>query len=214
MKEVQAQKDANVKKDEADKDRQNIVLCSCLIIAVLVLVIAVSQRAYRIYRKRTRRKIEEQQDEIKDKEKAVEGYAKKIVKLETKAEERKRTAESLRKSMKTLEERQRKEQEKLQQTIAGNMAKGHLLYEGIATGGVLSQWDKEQRDLFIEYYKTIRPDLYIPQELTRNQTIYIVLADMGKSEEETMRIMGMSEGALRTMKSRMNTSITPDSPQK
>lgn len=214
VKDVQVQKDADAKREKANKDKQITIGAGCLIIVGLVIIIAIIIIAYRGYRKRTRRKIEEQQDKIKDKEKAVEGYAKKIVKLETKAEERKRTAESLRKSMKTLEERQRKEQEKLQQTIAGNMAKGHLLYEGIAAGGVLSQWDKEQRDLFIEYYKTIRPDLYIPQELTRNQTIYILLADMGKSEEETMRIMGMSEGALRTMKSRMNTSITPDSPQK
>lgn len=87
------------------------------------------------------------------------------------------------------------------------MLRGAELLERIIGGEHISQWDNETKQLVTDYYCTTHPDFC--NKLTNNfksipttHIIYLILNDMGKIKQEIIEIMGISDSAFRTLKSR------------
>lgn len=152
--------------------------------------------------------ISSQQDKITDYEKEAAVAARRIEKLADKEQEYKRAADNLRRNMKNMEKRHDRNIEEAQQCMAERVAKGHELWKILYSGGKMVAWTKEERDLFIEYYKTIKPEFARQSSLSQSMLFYNMLLDMGKTEEDILAIMGLTLSALRTMKSRMKKENT------
>lgn len=145
----------------------------------------------------------EQQTQLSDYEKTVAATARKIEKLSAKEQERKRIADNLRRNMKYMEERHTHELDAVREQVSERLSAGHNLWQSVNDGGKILTWTKDDRDLFIEYYKTIKPGFDYHPGLSSTMIIYLILIDMGKSEDEVMTIMGLTVNSLRTMKSRI-----------
>lgn len=93
-----------------------------------------------------------------------------------------------------------------QATVLGN---GQRLYDDIAAGGTTATWKKKEFDEFIEFYRLNHADAVADAEnnyrrLPSSNIFYLLLVDMQRNDADVQRIMCMTAGALRTMKSRIN----------
>lgn len=208
----------------AERDSQNSkrkiskISIAASVIVVVLLVVFCPAIYYNVRKRRRARQIidnqqeliSSQEEQISVQQEAITGYEKaaaatacKMEKLKAKEQEHKHTADNLRRNMKNMEKRHERDMEEVHERIAGRMAEGHRLWKILDGGGKMVAWTKDERDLFAEYYKTVRPEFAGPSSLSPSMIFYQMLLDMGKSEEEIMVVMGMSLRALRTMKSRM-----------
>ena len=89
------------------------------------------------------------------------------------------------------------------------LAKGKVRYEEIVNGGNTATWHKADFNDFMEYYRTVNFPFVIHLEQDfkslppSNKTI-LSLYEMGYDDTAVAYIMSMTEGALRTAKSRIN----------
>ena len=208
----------------AEKDSQNSkrkiskISIAASVIVVVLLVVFCPAIYYNVRKRRRARQIidnqqeliSSQEEQISVQQEAITGYEKtaaatayKMEKLKAKEQEHKHTADNLRRNMKNMEKRHERDMEEVHERMAGRMAEGHRLWKILDGGGKMVAWTKDERDLFAEYYKTVRPEFAGPSSLSPSMIFYQMLLDMGKSEEEIMVVMGISLNALRTMKSRM-----------
>lgn len=86
--------------------------------------------------------------------------------------------------------------------------KGPQLYRQLLVDGKASQWNKADASLFWEYFSMVDPDLasQVDEEyegLSPNSKVIVALMKIGRSNEEICRVLGMSDGALRTARSRI-----------
>lgn len=100
--------------------------------------------------------------------------------------------------------------DELSQRHAGIVANGKRLYEGIEAGGTTVSWSKTDFTDCLEYYKM--NDLPFINEmeteyrgLSPKYIFFAVLEHEGKSDEEIQRIMGITEGTLRSTRSRIHS---------
>lgn len=86
---------------------------------------------------------------------------------------------------------------------------GEKLFQEIQNGGNTSLWNKRNFEEYIEYYKLINP-IFVEKikngfsSLSPQCLFYLILCDENRSEGDIMRILCKTNGALRTMKSRIN----------
>lgn len=92
----------------------------------------------------------------------------------------------------------------------GILAKGKELYEDIAKSGTTVRWSKDDFINYLEYYKL--KDLPFVNEmetcynrLSPKYIFFTILEHEGRSDEEIMHIMGISESTLRSTRSRINS---------
>ena len=76
-------------------------------------------------------------------------------------------------------------------------------------GENISQWTKSERALFSGYYFKKNPDFQKELDLTFerlpiNAVMLLILQHLGKSKSEILDIMGFSDQAFRSLKSRIN----------
>ena len=107
-----------------------------------------------------------------------------------------------------LQEKQDSTIEKMRMDYAQQLSHGRVLHDALLAGGTTQLWRK-QDFLDFECYYCMR-DIPFSIELNEGnaalspqQRCCLILSHMGKSDEEIRNIMGMSEGAWRTMLSRM-----------
>ena len=109
-------------------------------------------------------------------------------------------------------ERRRKEQEEtvdiMMQKYKATVARGHQLYDEVMSGGNISRWNRKDMKAFCDYYAMCNPTSQVLQDyntykFTPSQYMLLVLQDIQLDDERIMHIMNMSEGALRTLRSRM-----------
>lgn len=111
-------------------------------------------------------------------------------------------------------ERLRKEQEEtvdiMMQKYKATVARGHQLYDEVMSGGNISRWNRKDMKAFCDYYAMCNPTSQVLQDyntykFTPSQYMLLVLQDIQLDDERIMHIMNMSEGALRTLRSRMTS---------
>ena len=85
---------------------------------------------------------------------------------------------------------------------------GKQLYDKVLQNSNLSQWTKDEREVFISYYfgehSAFRSEIdNTYQKLAVNAYIFLILQHLGKSKTEVMDMMGFSDQAYRSLKSRI-----------
>ena len=114
-----------------------------------------------------------------------------------------------------LEQAQEDTLERMKKNYVQQLSHGCVLYEQFMAGGNTKNWYKRDYQDFETYY-CIRdiPFSVVLQEgyslLTPQQRFTLIMSHLGKSDEEIRTIMGMSEGAWRTMLSRMKKMTNND----
>jgi seryl-tRNA synthetase len=86
---------------------------------------------------------------------------------------------------------------------------GRLLYDHIEDGETISSWGFKETTAFNTYYAATHYRSYSQimkvdrtTKLSAHNLFYLILKDMGKSDEEVRRIMGISPEGLRSLRSR------------
>ena len=85
---------------------------------------------------------------------------------------------------------------------------GRTLLESLLNQGNMALWNHQDYDDFIGYYritnsrfaKTIDEEY---TDLSPNQSVLVILDDIGMSDDDVMRAMNLTNGALRTLRSRL-----------
>lgn len=129
----------------------------------------------------------------------LEAYSKKAIELENNQKENVSEIAKLHKKIDDLHYRH-----------AGILAKGKQLFEAIEAGSTTVRWSKDDFINFLEYYKL--KDLPFVNEmeteynhLSPKYIFFAILEHEGKTDEDIQHIMGISEGTLRSTRSRINS---------
>lgn len=92
---------------------------------------------------------------------------------------------------------------------APKLKQGRMLYDHIIEGGTIKLWSSKEEDLFNKYYAATHYQSYNRlrkvkrvTKLSAHNLFYLILKEMGKSDEEVRRIMGLSPEGLRSLRSR------------
>ena len=105
-------------------------------------------------------------------------------------------------------ERIRAKADSLYRSLAERVSRGKSLAGEIAAGATMATWSGEDTDCFIDYYKVHSYDAVAGWEKeyknpTPGQMAYLILVDMGYGREDLMRILGIGDSSLRSIRSRL-----------
>ena len=141
---------------------------------------------------------DEAQTQIKELECDKDKYSEKISDLEEEVNNADNEIKRLNKNIK-----------KLLDDEALKLKRGRMLYDHIIEGGTLSNWSSKEQELFNNYYGAINYQSYnkIRKQKRATKTsahnmFYLILKEMGKSDDEVRRIMGLSQEGIRTLRNR------------
>jgi len=89
---------------------------------------------------------------------------------------------------------------------------GKALYDHINDGGNTSTWHRDDFENFIEYYKLLDLPFIVQIEenyakLSPKNMFFLILSNMGKSNEEMQSILGIGASTVRTIRSRINKQL-------
>ena len=136
--------------------------------------------------------------EIKNLKSDKEKNYQRISALEEKAKDAEAAIEILNKDIK-----------KLLDDKSPKLKHGRILYDRIMDGDHAGDWSREEQDLFNYYYAATNyhrwnrlKKVKRVKETNPHNMFYLILKDMGKSDEEVKRIMVLSQEGLRSMRSR------------
>lgn len=187
---VQAQYNILAKEREYQNRIQNFTLIA-IIVVVLIIV-------YLFYNHVRMMKMKENQ--LKD-QLLLEVYNGKIKDLET--SESASSAQVLNLKEKVTQ---------LQQKQGERLSEGKKLFDHISNGGTIISWAKQDYNNFFDYYSLIDMPFMAHMEkdydnLSARSMIYLILCNIGKSEEEIEKIFGISNSAIRSIKSRTKSRL-------
>ena len=116
--------------------------------------------------------------------------------LEASGEQKSETIESLNKEIEELLARE-------------SLNEGRMLYEQIMRGEAIVNWTGREESLFCQYYATVHYQEYHrlskvkrASKMSDRKMFYLILKQMGKTDDEVKRIMALSPEGLRTLRSR------------
>ena len=160
---------------------------------MLVIAMAMAWKYTRTWRREQKAK-----KEIADNRMMIADYTDLIAKMKNYGREKSTEIKKLQEKLSALQEKQ-----------AEILYKGRTLYEDIQNGGTTAKWNKEMFSWFVEYYRTQNPPFVrqLEQEyksLSNMNKSFLILYDMGYTDQDVRHIMSMEPGAMRTMKSRIN----------
>jgi rRNA maturation endonuclease Nob1 len=166
------------------------ILWSAAIISLLVIAIII----FTFYH---HRRVKRAQREVDNSQALLDAYNKKLTELST---------ECIEKSKEVAEQRKKIDDISKQQSEI--LAKGHDLYEQISSGGNALTWHKQEFIEFIEYYRLNNHQFLQHLEndyklMSPSNKFFMILYNMGKTDNDVKQIMGMTQGAIRTTRSRI-----------
>ena len=178
-----------------DKD-QSMGRLSCILAwaAAAALVLTLTVLALWLYH---RQKMGRAQRELADTQRQIAGYEQRIAEMEASGRERERETKELRRKLEELRTRH-----------VQILAAGKQLYDQITGGGTARAWHKAEFEQFVEYYTTIDLPFVTDMEthykpLSPLNKMLLILPRLDIAEEDVQTILGMSSGAIRTMRSRL-----------
>ena len=187
---ITTQQAYDMEKKEEETSRKEMMAGVIIIIAIAILA-AVATRYHQ-------KKINKAKKAIADNGMTIKELTAKVDELERADRKHSHEADALRRKIRKLKDEQNE--------ILG---RGQRLYDDITAGGNTATWKKQDFDEFIEFYRVSHPDVVADAEdnykrLSSTNIFYLILTDMGRGDDDAQRIMCMTAGALRTMKSRIN----------
>ena len=106
-------------------------------------------------------------------------------------------------------ERLNKQIERIMEEKSPRLAQGRMLYDMVVANKKMDRWKKENVKKFIEYYtatnyRVVNRLRSIPrkEELTPHHLLYLILQEMGKTDQEIRLILSISKETLRTLRFR------------
>ena len=178
----------NMKKDERTGHRIGMII---IISASALLFFAISSVfLFRRRANRTRRQITEIRKE-------TDKYQRELENAERTSRGDKKEIERLRKKLEQGEAR-----------LSAILDRGKDLYDSVKLDGNVSRWSKDDFEAVVEYLRAKMPDeVRMIEEthtkLTAYATFFLLLSAIGMDAADTARIMGISQGAVRTMRHRL-----------
>ena len=162
-----------------------------LVVALLLIAVIAGVVIYHI-RKTNRAKEKMMRDQV-----LINDYHRQIEQLERSGKDATKDINALKRKMQSLQKEQTEQ-----------LFEGHALYQQTKANEPVITWSKENFLQFIEYYKVVNLPFILQMEsdysnLTHSNRFFLILQDMGKTDEEITRILGVSDGALRTARSRL-----------
>lgn len=215
IKDLQLRFDHEVAMHEADK---RLISTQRLLLG---LVIVVGIMAFYIYYRRKKTEAQEKEyqmqlysytteiNQLKDNKDKIQAQ---IRDLESRKDvDRQRISElevEVRNAEMTIDDLQ-KDVKKLLDDKAPKLKKGRVLYDIIMDGGTILRWERSDDIYFVTYYEAINykfsnriKKTKRVARLTPHNTIYLILKDMGKDDNEIMRIMVLTPEGLRSIRMR------------
>lgn len=202
IKELQMQFDheTELAHQENEKRKLMYLACGCVFLAIIAFLIG------RIKILKDKKKIIEKENEILLKEHELlekQNIIKKYIEH----------IQTLKKQGKTdvaIIEKLQQKVAKLQEAKDTYSHKGELLYQAAMKGLSIREWNKLEQIAFLSCYasKDIEYSLMLEESgnYTPRQKIFLILQHEGWSDNKIAEMMGLSSGALRTMKSRIKNS--------
>ena len=158
-----------------------------------------------------KRQNEEERSRLEEKIAELRGYEQQTADLQRQLDETNKQLDDIG----TKETEHKKEIEHLQQKIndlgarhSGILARGKELYGQIEQGGSTIAWSRNDFVDYIEYYKLLDISFINHLEtdydgLSPKYTFFALLEQQGKTDEQIMNIMGISENTMRSTRSRI-----------
>lgn len=196
VQEIQLKYDKEMEHRKLDRFIRWALLVALLLISVIAGVV--------IYYIRKRNKARERimRDQV-----LINDYKLQIEQLEHSGKDVTKEVKSLQKKIDTLQ---------LEQTE--KLSEGRALYQRIVAGESAVTWSKDNIIKFVEYYKVVNLPFMLQMEqdytkLSPGNKFFLILQEMGMTDQQMTHILGVSDGALRTTRSRLRqkhtTAITP-----
>lgn len=143
---------------------------------------------------------------VKTFESVIEENYNKIMEAETEIDRLERAGEENSKEIGIM----KRKIDDLRSSILTRLGKGHSVFETIANGGRMPVDDKTAELCLIEYYSVFNHKKYEEwiqdyKKLTPRLLAYLILSDMGKSDDEISTILAISDSSVRSIKSRIKS---------
>ena len=191
VQEIQLKYDKEVEHRKLDRFIRWALLVALALISMIAGVV--------IYHIRKRNKARERimRDQV-----LINDYKLQIEQLEHSGKDVTKEVKSLQKKIDTLQ---------LEQTE--KLSEGRALYQRIVAGESAVTWSKDNIIKFVEYYKVVNLPfmLQMDQEYTKlspGNKFFLILQEMGMTDQQMTHILGVSDGALRTTRSRLRQKRT------
>lgn len=196
LKAVQTAFDNKIKEE---KNKQTMGYAA-LAIVILVATVVALMLYYKYKDAKLKQQLEQDRREIELINKQIEEARKIAAENEALRANKEKEIKQLQKRINTVEERH-----------SGMLADGRKRYLEIEGGLTTVMWTKENFRNFVEYYKIVNPEFVNSLEndysrLTEKNKTLMILEDMGGSVESIANTMGTSIGAVRTARSRIQTT--------
>lgn len=191
VQEIQLKYDKEVERRKLDRFMMwSLVVALALVALIAAGVIYHIRKASRVKEKMTR-------DQV-----LINDYRHQIELLQSSGQDVTREVRTLQKKIDTLQSEQTEK-----------LSEGRELYRRVVDGETAVAWSKDQLLKFIEYYKVVNLPFMMQMEreytrLSPGNRFFLILQDMGKTDDEMTHILGVSEGALRTTRSRLRQKRT------
>ena len=196
VQEIQLKYDKEVERRKLDRFIRWALLVAMALISVIAGVV--------IYHIRKRNKARER---IMRYQVLINDYKLQIEQLEHSGKDVTKEVKSLQRKIDTLQ---------LEQTE--KLSEGRELYQHIVDGRSAVTWSKDSILKFVEYYKVVNLPfmLQMDQDYTKlspGNKLFLILQEMGMNDQQMTHILGVSDGALRTTRSRLRqkriAALTP-----
>lgn len=175
----------------AMREKDQIVIRWQWVAIILVVLLLIGTVYYLVRKYQVRIKLQRSQMQIND-------YMEQIRALQSDKSDR--TAEI---------ERLNKQIERIMEEKSPRLAQGRMLYDMVVANKKMDRWKKEDVKKFIEYYtatnyRVVNRLRSIPrkEELTPHHLLYLILQEMGKTDQEIRLILSISKETLRTLRFR------------
>lgn len=186
LKELQLRFDHEVEKHKLDRQLAWSVVGIVVLIAVVIVITSymlVKRHKYKLYLTNTQIQID--------------NYNAQISRLKASGEDVKEEIDRL--NSKIME---------LAESCSQRMNRGVLLYNSVKAGNTMVEWDKDDYDMFIEYYDaidhaTVKRHRKEYRDLTSRALASLLLQDLGMSDDDIRKMMVLSQNGLRSMKYRI-----------
>ena len=195
VKEIQDKYDMKVKEGEAQRW---IIIFLSAIIVILIASIIISCKYIR-----TRKKERQAQEEIAANRMMIADYTTLIKQMKESGKEKSAEVRKLQRKLDMLYEKQ-----------AEIIYNGRCIFEDVKNGKGKKKWTDEMFGWFVEYYRTINYPFIMHLEhdykgLSYMNMAFLILYEIECKDDlhKLGRIMGMEDGAMRVMKSRINKKL-------
>lgn len=167
-----------------------MILASIIVVLTLSLLFLWQFSRYR--QQKTKRILLENEMQLKE-------YTRQVEQLTSEGKEHSKEVKALNRRIKLLQDKQ-----------SEILYKGKARFEEIANGGKAITWKKADFNDFLEYYRTQNLPFVVHlendyQSLSPSQKFIMVLQVLGHDDKAIQDMMGMSDGAFRTARSRIHS---------